>query len=48
LRYADHDLKDIEKISNIVQQVYMERKRVNVTGIPILEPKKWITGLYNT
>jgi hypothetical protein len=26
----------------------MERKGVNATGVPILEPKQWITCLYNT
>jgi hypothetical protein len=26
----------------------MERKGVSATGVPILEPKQWITGLYNT
>jgi hypothetical protein len=29
-------------------QVYMERKGIIVLGFPILEPKQWITSLYNT
>ena len=26
----------------------MERKGTNSSGVPILEPKQWIIGLYNT
>jgi hypothetical protein len=26
----------------------MERKGISTPGVPILEPKKWIIGLYNT
>jgi hypothetical protein len=26
----------------------MERKGTSSSGVPILEPKQWITGLYNT
>jgi hypothetical protein len=48
LRYADHDVADRDKFIEFEPQVYMERKGISVSGVPILEPKKWITGLYNT
>jgi hypothetical protein len=48
LRYADHDVADRDKFPEFEPQVYMERKGISVSGVPILEPKQWITGLYNT
>jgi hypothetical protein len=43
LLYADHDVKDRENFQELKQQVYMERRGINVTEIPILEHKQWIT-----
>jgi hypothetical protein len=47
LRYSDHDIVDRQKFLEFAPQVYMERKGTNSSGVPILEPKKWIAGLYN-
>jgi hypothetical protein len=48
LKYFDHDVTDKDKFPEFVPQVYMERKGTSSSGVPILEPKQWITGLYNT
>jgi hypothetical protein len=29
-------------------QVYLENRGVSVIGVPIMEPKQWIQGIYNT
>jgi hypothetical protein len=47
LKYADHEIVDMEKFLEFSPQVYMERKGTNSSGVPILDPKQWITGLYN-
>jgi hypothetical protein len=47
LRYIDHDIADRDKFFEFEQLVYMESKGVGSYGIPILEPKQWIIGLYN-
>jgi hypothetical protein len=36
-RYIDHDVKNIDKFPKFVPQVYMEIKRISVSGVPILE-----------
>jgi hypothetical protein len=38
----------MEKFLVFVSQVYMERKGEGPSGDPILEPKQWISSLYNT
>jgi hypothetical protein len=48
LKYVDHDVADMGKFPEFVQQVYMESKGEGPSGDPILEPKQWIAGLYNT
>jgi hypothetical protein len=48
LRYSDCDVRDMDKFLDLLQQVYLERRGVNAKGIPIMEPKQWIHGLYNT
>jgi hypothetical protein len=48
LKYVDHDVANIDKFPEFALQVYMERKWTSSSIFPILEPKQWITGLYNT
>jgi len=48
LRYAYHDGTNRDKFHEFEPHVYMERKWISVIGVPILEPKWWITCLYNT
>jgi hypothetical protein len=48
LCYADHDVRDRDKFPEFEPQVYLERKEASSIGVPILEPKQWIRGLYNT
>jgi hypothetical protein len=48
LKYVDHDVADRGKFPEFAQQVYMESKGEGPSGDPILEPKEWIAGLYNT
>jgi hypothetical protein len=48
LKYSDHDVTDRDKFPEFAPQVYMERKGTSSSGVPILEPKQWIAGLYNT
>jgi hypothetical protein len=48
LKYADHDITEVAKFLELAQEIYMERKGISSLGVPILEPKQWITGLYNT
>jgi hypothetical protein len=47
LKYFDHDVTYRDKFHEFAPQVYMERKGTSSSRVPILEPKKWITGLYN-
>jgi hypothetical protein len=47
LRYSDHDVVDMENFLDFLLQVYTERKESCPLGVPILEPKQWIAGLYN-
>jgi hypothetical protein len=37
-----------DKFLEFALQVYMESKGTISSGVPILEPKQWIAGLYNT
>jgi hypothetical protein len=39
LRYADHEIEDRDKFHELEPQVYMERKEISSSGVPILEPK---------
>jgi hypothetical protein len=48
LKYVDHDVADIGKFPKFVQQVYMDNRGEGPLVDPILEPKQWIIGLYNT
>jgi len=43
-----HDVRNIDKLPEFVKQVYLERREVNTIGVPIMDPKKWIQGIYNT
>jgi hypothetical protein len=47
MKYFDHDVIDRDKFSKFVPQFYMDRKETSPLGVPILEPKQWITRLYN-
>jgi len=47
LKYVDHNVTDRRKFPEFLQQVYMERKGEGPSGVPILELKQWIVGLYN-
>jgi hypothetical protein len=48
MRYAYHDITDKDKYPEFAPQVYMERKGTSPLGVPILDPKQWIAGMYNT
>ena len=48
LKYVDHDVPNKGKFHEFMQQVYMESKGEGAEGDPIMEPKNWIAGLYNT
>jgi hypothetical protein len=48
LRYADHDVSDTGKFPEFMQQVYMEILGTGPLGDPVLQPKQWIAGLFNT
>jgi hypothetical protein len=48
MRYSYHDVSDRDNFHEFVPQFYMERKGTSSSGVPILEPKQWIVGLYNT
>jgi hypothetical protein len=41
-------VKDTDKFPEFVPQVYMESKGEGPSRTPILDPKKWIAGLYST
>jgi hypothetical protein len=43
LRYADHDVTEVAKFPELAQEVYMENRGSTSKGIPIMEPKQWIT-----
>jgi hypothetical protein len=48
LRYADQDVKYTDKFPEFENKCTQESKGTGPSGDPILEPKQWITGLYNT
>jgi len=48
INYDDHDVVYMGNFPEFVQKVYMESKGEGPAGDPILEPKQWIGGLYNT
>jgi hypothetical protein len=48
LRYSDHDVADTKKFPEFAQQVYMESIGTGPFGDPMMQPKKWATGLENT
>jgi hypothetical protein len=48
LRYSDHDVTHANKFHEFALHVYMERKVTTSSRVPIIFPKKWIAGLYNT
>jgi hypothetical protein len=47
-KYDDHDVTYMGKFLEFTQQVYMEIKRAIPSRDPIMGPKQWIPGLYNT
>jgi hypothetical protein len=49
LRYADHDVHDMAKFPELVEENYLINTRdIGPLGRPVLEPTQWITGLYNS
>jgi hypothetical protein len=48
INYDDHDVVYMGNFPEFVKKVYMESKGEGPAGDPILEPKQWIRGLYNT
>jgi hypothetical protein len=48
LKYADHDVTEVETFPELAQEFYMENTGLTSKGILIMEPKQWITRLYNS
>jgi hypothetical protein len=48
IKYDDHDFPYMGKFPKFVKHIYMESKGEGPSRDPILEPKQWIAGLYNT
>jgi hypothetical protein len=49
IKYVDHDINDIVKFPDFMQEVYLENMgEVGTLGKPILEPAQWVTDLYNS
>jgi len=48
LKYFDHDVSDATKFPDLATQSYLESRGEDPSGMPLLEPAKWIIGLYNT
>jgi hypothetical protein len=47
LKYVDHDVTELEKFPDLVQEVYIENRGSTLKGILKMESKQWIMGLYN-
>jgi hypothetical protein len=49
LRYADHDVRDVEKFLELDEEFYLiNTGEVGPLKRPVLEPAQWITRLYNS
>jgi hypothetical protein len=47
LKYSYHDVFDTIKFPGMAEQSYLESRREGPSDEPLLEPAKWILGLYN-
>jgi hypothetical protein len=48
LKYLNHDVVDVGKFPEFVQQFYMENIGTYPFGDPMMQPNKWAAGLANT